>query len=176
MKLDDLYPPEQSELRAAFFANFWSRVNTKGPEECWEWETTSGPNCYGGVGLWGTGKKTSAHRIAYAFTHGEVADGQPVCHSCDNPPCCNPSHLWAGTQADNVQDMIRKGRARPGTGGRPRKLSDDEILEMRHRHAIEDISCVDLARDYDISRATVYRLLGESRNVSQTLTAVGAET
>lgn len=56
------------------------------------------------------GHNYRVHRIAYEAANGPIPDGFHVCHSCDNPPCCNPAHLWLGTDLDNAMDKIRKGR------------------------------------------------------------------
>jgi hypothetical protein len=58
------------------------------------------------------GKYVGAHRVAYEVSKGRVMEGLFVCHHCDNPPCCNPAHLYAGTHQDNVDDKVRRGRAR----------------------------------------------------------------
>jgi hypothetical protein len=57
-----------------------------------------------------------AHRLAYTFTFGEIPDGLGVLHTCDNPPCCNPNHLWLGTQLENIADRHSKGRSKGGSG------------------------------------------------------------
>lgn len=60
------------------------------------------------------GKVLKTHRIAWELANGPIPDGLSVCHSCDNPPCCNVEHLFLGTHADNMADMIAKKRDRPG--------------------------------------------------------------
>jgi hypothetical protein len=62
------------------------------------------------------GRQILAHRLVYERTYGAVPDGKYVCHHCDNPPCCNPAHLFVGTAADNNHDMISKGRDNPAHG------------------------------------------------------------
>jgi hypothetical protein len=87
---------------------FWSKVDRRGAEDCWPWTARRDGCGYGTFKV--DGKTVRASRQAWALTHGDLGAGQRVCHSCDNPPCCNPAHLWAGTQKDNVLDMVAKGR------------------------------------------------------------------
>ncbi len=86
---------------------FWSKVERRGPDECWPWKAARTPLGYGRLRYHMEGWK--AHRLAWTLTNGDAGDMQ-VCHSCDNPPCCNPAHLFLGTAKDNMQDMARKGR------------------------------------------------------------------
>ena len=99
-----------SMVNAAFF---WSRVNrADGPAACWLW---TGPrNSWGYGRVWSFEAQTvlQAHRVAWTLVHGPVPVGLYVCHHCDTPPCCNPAHLFLGTQRDNVADSFRKGRGR----------------------------------------------------------------
>ena len=75
---------------------------------CWEW---TGPRNEHGYGLISqSGRRIRAHRAAYEQTHGPIPSGALICHTCDNPPCCNPEHLWAGSMADNMRDAAAKMR------------------------------------------------------------------
>ena len=89
----------------------WERLDKS--SACWTWTGKRYPTGYGRFG------KHYAHRVAYELAYGPIPEGMHVCHSCDNPPCCNPAHLWIGTPKDNMQDRERKGRGK--TKGQPRK-------------------------------------------------------
>jgi hypothetical protein len=78
---------------------------------CWPWLGNCNKDGYGRISL-RRGVIILAHRYAFEKYVGPIPEGQRLLHSCDNPPCCNPAHLSVGTQADNVADMIAKGRAR----------------------------------------------------------------
>lgn len=81
---------------------------------CWEW---SGSRLYHrrhrtSYGrFWLRGKTVGAHRVSFEMTHGILGPGECACHSCDNPGCVNPSHLWAGSHQENMRDRGIKGRA-----------------------------------------------------------------
>ncbi|KKM02552.1 hypothetical protein LCGC14_1783330 [marine sediment metagenome] len=81
--------------------------------ECWVWTGTRQSQGYGI--LYVEGEPVLAHRFAWAFENGPVPEGIQVLHHCDNPPCTRPSHLFLGTQKDNMQDMANKGRGRKST-------------------------------------------------------------
>lgn len=100
--------------RPALAVRFWSKVQKGGPDQCWEWLASRKPSRYGQFTLPGN-KLVRAHRMAWVLTHGEIAGGLCVLHRCDNPPCCNPGHLFLGTLRDNARDMLAKGRDRHST-------------------------------------------------------------
>lgn len=87
---------------------WWRVSNRDDPYKCWEW---SGATIKGGYGVL-TFKSVPyyTHIVAWEVTFGPVPKGLKVLHTCDNPPCCNPDHLFIGTQKDNMQDASEKGR------------------------------------------------------------------
>jgi hypothetical protein len=78
-----------------------------GPDDCWPW-TASTDGRYGVIHV--DGKRQKAHRVAWALVNGPIPDGKHICHHCDNPPCCNPAHMFLGDPALNAQDRDSKGR------------------------------------------------------------------
>jgi hypothetical protein len=116
---------------------FWRHVKNAGPDDCWEWQAVKNEH---GYGLYTSDRKTRrAQAVAYAMTYESFEDGLCVLHRCDNPPCCNPVHLFLGTRADNYQDMKQKGRvsATYSTQGRVRKsnwkLTNEQVKEIQRQ-------------------------------------------
>lgn len=88
-------------------SRFWDKVNKT--DSCWLWVGTRTAAGYGQITM-GRGRTVYAHRVSYEMHHGPIPDNYYVCHTCDNPSCVNPSHLWVGTNSDNIRDAVRKGR------------------------------------------------------------------
>lgn len=139
----------------------WDQVVKGEANECWLWA--------GDFNRWGygicnhRGNLRSASRAAFLETHGvELDRAMVVCHSCDNRACCNPSHLFAGTQTENVADCIRKGRLNPARGAKhPRpgaKLSPELAALARSLYAL-NASQSSIARKLGVNRSTISRLV-----------------
>lgn len=95
------------ELSESDVARFWPKVNVGSDDECWEWTAAT----WGGYGQFGkSGRSYRSHRVAWVIDRGPIPPGLVVCHHCDNPPCCNPAHLFLGTIGDNNADRDAKGR------------------------------------------------------------------
>jgi DNA-directed RNA polymerase subunit RPC12/RpoP len=119
-----------TEKRATeqLISRIFRRVERGEQDKCWEWNGRRDSNGYGRIDI--KGFPRLAHRLMFELINGWSP--KAVCHSCDNPSCCNPSHLWAGTQADNVADMISKGRRnvpiRRGASVNTSKLTEQDVL------------------------------------------------
>jgi hypothetical protein len=187
MSLSDCTPKEADR--------FWSRVDrSKGDDSCWLW----GAACRRGYGtIRMRGKQLFAHRVAYMIGKGPIPRGYLVCHSCDvryplgdvtYRRCCNPRHLWAGTNADNSADMVTKKRSpkgvrhgwythpetvprgsRNGRYTRPErtargvrngraKLTEPEVREIRQRYAAGETQ-IAIAHDKGMNRSTISEIV-----------------
>jgi len=134
---------------------FWSRVRRGDPTECWEYVGFVGKNGYCEVCF--ERKRTYAHRIAYMLTFPEWDGRDFVLHHCDNRRCVNPAHLFHGSQQDNVDDMVNKGRARGARGetNPAAKLTATQVLEIR----ASPLGYRRLARLYPmVSRSTILHI------------------
>lgn len=111
---------------------FWAYVQRGETNECWEWTGSRDTAGYGRIRVGVTAYR--AHRVALALSGREVPPHLFACHHCDNPPCCNPAHLFLGTVGENTRDMVRKGRKPSHVGVRnPRaKLTPEQVREIRN--------------------------------------------
>jgi hypothetical protein len=96
-----------------FIARFWSRVTRGSADACWLW-TAKAKYRFGYGALRVDGRSAYAHRVAFEIANGAIPAGKHVLHRCDVPGCCNPSHLYLGSDAENAADRVSRGRQRKG--------------------------------------------------------------
>lgn len=134
-------------------ARFWSKVDkSSGPDGCWLWTGSRISTGYGNV--YYLGSMVLAHRLSLMLSGVDVQPSVFVCHKCDNPPCCNPAHLFLGTNADNVADMISKDRHSRGERNGHAKLSPESVSEIRRLRS-DGATEIELSARFGVSRATI---------------------
>lgn len=141
---------------------FWRYVS-KGENEndCWIW-TGHKPLDYGTLRFRRDGKRwyVLAHRLSYALAHGLFDQKLYVCHTCDNPPCVNPKHLFAGTPKDNQVDAKKKGRraSKKGELSGLAVLQADDVMYIRQMFAL-GVPVKSFVELYAMSDSTIYRIV-----------------
>lgn len=112
---------------------FWSKVDMRGPDECWEWQASLRPSGYGRFKI-ASYVDVTASRLSLIIATGCEPQGMLALHSCDNPPCCNPRHLRWGTVQENSDDMKARGRSyngeQEGFGNGACKISPEQFEQI----------------------------------------------
>ena len=140
---------------------FWSHVEKKGENECWNWIGNKNASGYGRIvvryGSRKVGKRKfiAAHRHAYKITNGEIPDGMMIRHSCNNRACCNPNHLSIGTHQDNMTDMVLAGRSTYGERNPTSKLTACEVEQIRLSRK-NGYTLKELGRIYNVSLSNIH--------------------
>jgi hypothetical protein len=135
---------------------FWPKVDVRGPKECWWWTACRLPAGYGRFSV--NGRMVLAHRYVYELVYGIDPGDLQVLHTCDNPSCCNPAHLFLGTQADNMADMEAKGRQSRGIDRPAAKLTEEGVREAR-RLSADGWSQRKIADKLGVNQATIWFVL-----------------
>lgn len=157
---------------------FWTKVDqSAGPDACWPWLGQMNQHGYGRF-LVSTkpASKVTANRLAWFLANGPIPEDHVIAHRCDNPPCCNPSHLIAMTQTENVRDRNNKGRQVSGPNApqwqapsprqAPRgeranraRLTEDQVREIRRLYAAGGIGQKELARIYGVWENAIWMIV-----------------
>jgi hypothetical protein len=137
---------------------FESKIDKKGDDDCWNWTASKTVHGYGQFRSGNT--MVHAHRYAYELTHGKIPDGLCVLHICDNPACCNPKHLFLGTQPANMKDMMMKGRDyNSGIGEGNSKIKKFHVKQIRELYKTGKYSYHKLADMFKISKTEIGNII-----------------
>lgn len=148
---------------------FWSNVGRKDSDDCWPWTRSRNKDGYGRFRL--NGKTEQAHRVVWTLSNGsipELFEGLPtqILHSCDNPPCCNPRHLFPGNRLTNMADSAAKGRSagftRKGELHPKVLIANFQAKEIKERHQKGE-TLNQIAEIYGISVSAVGRICSGKR-------------
>lgn len=150
-------------LKLTASERLWARLDRRNKYACWEWPGNRRPNGYGII--YADGKQRSTHRLSWESTHGEIPAGMLVCHKCDNRLCCNPSHLFLGTQSDNIMDCVSKnrnnhvkGESHPGS-----VFSEFDIRYIRKMYDSGAKIQQELANEYGVRHGTISKIVRRER-------------
>lgn len=175
-------PKRLPKLSETDIARFWNKVDKTpghGPKgNCWPWTYKTGTQNKH-VKITMAGRKLWVHRIAYFLQKGKDPWPLIVCHKCDYPPCCRGSHLFLGTQADNIADAVAKGRnasgerhgykLHPETVARGEqkiktaKLNTEKVIEIRRLFEQGNISKAALGRMFGVHHIQIGRIIRRTR-------------
>ena len=150
-------PEARNQPFCSLPCRFWSKVKILDSNECWVWQAHKNKAGYGRFRIVRRWKMD--HRMAWTLTNGNIPNWLivKVLHHCDNPPCCNPTHLFLGTQIDNMKDMVLKGRSPYNVGEHhpQSKLTEKDVIKIRES-IINSTKVSDLAIKYNVSIPTIY--------------------
>ena len=149
-------------MKASLHNRIYDAMKVMPDSGCWQWQLKPGHDGYGKLKF---DKKTlRAHRASWVAFRGEIPYGMLVCHTCDNPMCVNPAHLFLGSPQDNMTDKVNKGRwrggpacwdaSRLGVGHHNAKLNPEKVLQIRE--LLKERSVYEVAKMFHVSGGAVY--------------------
>lgn len=163
-------------VRTVTRENIMQFVEISPVSNCWNWMGCRNDNGYGLKTS--DGKRVRTHRLSYELFVGPIPSGMIVCHKCDNPPCCNPEHLFVGTHKDNHNDCVSKGRSSlpppPLVGERNirAKLTNREVREICELH-VSGASNRDIAEKLGLPQRHIFEIISRKswRSISEPILA-----
>ena len=134
---------------------FWPKV--KKTNNCWNWIACQSWQGYGYFGF--RYKTIKAHRFSYELHNGKIPKGLFILHKCDNRLCVKPSHLFLGTQVDNIKDRVNKNRTSHGVNHYSAKLTEKKVKIIRGLSKDKKISSRKLGEMYNVSHSSILKII-----------------
>ncbi len=148
------------EISAEDIDRFFSKIpSIVENNECWEWQGTLHKS---GYAIFSVGYRNFyAHRVSYCIATGTDPQNMDVCHSCDNPKCVNPNHLFLGSHLDNMRDCFKKGRmvSFKGSKNGTSKLKEVQVIDIRRRYANGGVLMRELADEFRVSLGLISHIV-----------------
>lgn len=152
MLVDD----NKGKMNESIISRFSRKIDRPDTRGCWNWKRAKNKK---GYGVFRTADGTVlAHRLQWMMTNGRIPEGIKVLHTCDNPACVNPAHLFLGTDDDNSKDMIKKGRQRKGSSHGRCKLNEDQVRQIRFMHQ-NGARQKELVQKFGVAQQTISHVL-----------------
>ena len=142
-----------AELKERFNAKW--EIDENG---CWIWTGAKLPKGYGFIKIPKTRRQIYAHRLSFLISGGTIPEGMNVLHRCDNPACVNPTHLFVGSQKDNLQDMAEKHRHLCGEKNTEAVLTAPDVVKIKKLLAMNAFSQTEIGRMFGVAQITISRI------------------
>jgi len=143
----------------------WKKIDIKSGDDwwrCWEWLGSKYKDGYGRIKI--NQLSYLAHRLVYEQIYGNIPIGLYVCHTCNNPSCCNPNHLYGGTSKDNMNQKVREGRQAKGKQCFSNvKLTDEEVLKIRRLYSIKEYTQRKLGEIFGVCQAEISMIVNNKK-------------
>lgn len=136
---------------------FWGKVEKT--STCWNWKASLSKDGYGEIS--DNGIMRLAHRVSWELHNGKIPENMCVLHHCDNRKCVNPSHLFLGTNYDNVRDCINKNRAKKARGENVKtsKLNESDVINIRKLYSSGNYTFAEIAKGYGVKYNAISRIV-----------------
>jgi len=131
----------------------WKKIDKKADTECWEWLGYKDRDGYGRFSI--NNEMYLTHRLIYELKCSKIPEGLCVLHRCDNPSCCNPHHLFLGTNKDNFIDMTAKNRRAKGENQGTHKLTNEQVIEIRKMYSTGKYTQEKLGNKFNVVHSTI---------------------
>lgn len=150
-------PANPAQYYCKDLCRFESKFDKGAVNECWIWKFGKDSDGYGNFWRLSVGDSVRAHRFSYESYVGPIPPGLVICHTCDNPSCVNPNHLFPGTSLENTVDAKLKGRMCKGSRCHSALLTEETALEAKS-YLSQGCRGADIAAFLGVSKSTIYKL------------------